>query len=111
MPTPDFRASYVVRSARLARLALQAGAGVLLCSLLAFGCSQDEGESCQTNRDCADGLICAQFDGPHSTCMKPENAPPPDDDDDDDEFPFDGGSDDDEPVDESDSGTDDDAGS
>ena len=94
MPKPAFLSS---------KLALCA-ASLALISLLA-ACSAGEGESCQNDRDCDDGLVCGQFDGPHSTCMKPDDSPPDEMKDNGDEFPFDGGDDS-----TTDASTDDDAG-
>lgn len=47
--------------------------------LFAFGCSQDAGEVCQVNRDCAGGLVCSRGQGAsRGTCITPgsEDAGP-----------------------------------
>jgi hypothetical protein len=43
---------------------------VFLCAGLA-GCSQAEGDACQVDRDCDDGLVC-QVSGSRGTCEQPE---------------------------------------
>lgn len=47
----------------------------LLCALAAgllFACSQDEGDPCQADRDCDDGLICRIAAGSErGTCADP----------------------------------------
>jgi hypothetical protein len=66
-----------------------------LVALTLLACSQGEGESCQANRDCEDGLFCVlAANSPRGVCRSPEDidedmgAPdagepelPPDDDD------------------------------
>jgi hypothetical protein len=43
---------------------------VVLCAGLA-GCSQAQGEACQVDRDCDDGLVC-KVSGSRGTCEPPE---------------------------------------
>jgi len=45
----------------------------VLVLLVASGCEREEGESCQTKRDCADGLICANIASERGVCIRPED--------------------------------------
>jgi hypothetical protein len=49
----------------------------LLCSFVAvalLACTQGEGETCQNNRDCDDGLVCVETAGSdRSVCRSPED--------------------------------------
>ncbi len=85
--------------------ALRALALLLLIGIGA-GCSQDEGDTCQVRRDCADGLICDVAAGSErGKCRSPEDAQ---DDSGMNEVPDSGGSFGDASL--SDAATDDDAG-
>ena len=47
--------------------------------LVAGGCDQEEGEPCQTDRDCASGLECNRAVGSdRGECVQPMEAPPVD---------------------------------
>lgn len=52
----------------------------ILCALVAvvlLACSQGEGETCQTDRDCDDGLLCVKAaSSPRSVCRSPEDIEP-----------------------------------
>src|SRR5262245_12505968 len=46
---------------------------LLVLGLGLAGCSQGEGESCQLDRDCEDGLECNQTEGSRGECAKPQD--------------------------------------
>lgn len=52
----------------------------IVCALVAvalFACSQGEGEPCQSNRDCDDGLVCVlAASSPRSVCRSPADIEP-----------------------------------
>jgi hypothetical protein len=53
------------------------GGALLLCAAgFAFvvGCSQDEGEPCQVNGDCGDGLVCVRARGSERGLCEDENS-------------------------------------
>jgi hypothetical protein len=47
------------------------------CALAAtttlIGCTTGEGDTCQLDRDCSDGLVCCPAGLPRGTCEKPES--------------------------------------
>jgi hypothetical protein len=44
---------------------------VLVCCVLVSACTQEEGEPCQTDRDCADGLECRILRSERGKCVQP----------------------------------------
>lgn len=46
----------------------------VLALFVAAGCSREEGESCQRNRDCDEGLICANIASERGVCIRPEDV-------------------------------------
>ena len=50
-----------------------------LVGLVLPACTQDDGEACQVDSDCADGLVCAIAGSLRGTCLPPDDLPPEDD--------------------------------
>jgi hypothetical protein len=48
--------------------------GLVLLSLLAAGCGQNEGGRCQIDSDCASGLTCEQGSTGNGKCRNPNNV-------------------------------------
>lgn len=55
---------------------------VLVASVLLVACTQSEGEVCQSDRDCDDGLVCTPDEDDRGFCQDPadvDKTPPAED--------------------------------